>query len=127
MYRNIDGKVTNKKILQIRKNSAITLFCFSMSMILVGVIIFPILKIELFNDDPHSFLKYILYDSIYSYSSLNNFCIFYLFCTVLGILGILVGFVEMCSLNFRKFVVRHAYIIEEDIENKLENLDTCET
>ena len=42
MYRNKDGKVTNKKILQICRNSSITLFCFSIGTILVFVITYSI-------------------------------------------------------------------------------------
>ena len=42
LHRKKDGNVTNKKILQIRRNSAITLFCFSIGMIIVFVITFSI-------------------------------------------------------------------------------------
>ena len=116
MYRNIDGKVTNKKILQIRRNSAITLFCFSIGMIIVFAITYSISTN--FNNSN--------FKSSYNVNVYRYYLFFYT-CTAIGMLGVLIGFVEMCSSKIRKFIAHHAYDTEDDIEDNLENLDRYQT
>ena len=115
LHRKKDGNVTNKKILQIRRNSAITLFCFSIGMIIVFVITFSISTTYLVRD---------FYEKI----ELPGRTFFFLFSfTSLGLLGAIIGFAELTSPNMRTFIAYHAYDTEDDIEDIPENLDKYQT
>ena len=115
IYKHKSEKVTNERILQLQRTPAITLFCLSMSMILVGVITF-----FFFSDIQSDALDM-------ERDKFERYYIFFKYCIGLMTLGTIVGFAEVCSLNMRKFIAHHAYILEDETQNSLENCDRYKT
>ncbi len=117
IYRENVRHVTVKKLLQIRKDCALTLICFSIVMaVCCTTEILHLLDSQ--NIEKHSFS---LRTGFLLSGKKERFRIFFFFCSALQLMGLVVGLVEWCSLTARKFIVHHAYIIEDDNEVEMEN------
>ncbi len=114
----LKGNVTTEKLLKICNNSAITLNVFSSV-----VFVFSLYPTFVLHDICTEYGECEFFFSSYSckqYSErLERYRIFFLFCSILGAIGLVVGIVEFFSLEVRKFIVRHAYVVEDQNEPEI--------